>query len=159
MPLQTVINLDQAVAVAGDRASLNEIVYHTTNPIAATDITVGTFVWNKDGQEGLADYGGTGAPLGFVERWLAYANWFNNNAEDGTLVIDKEKQLQVARRGDFWAVCKTAATVGQKVFAHKTNGTISAATAGGTVAGAVETDWVVKTQGAAGDLIIISSWE
>jgi len=157
MPLQTAVNLYQAEAVAGDRASLNEIIYHTSNPLAVVDITVGTFVW-IDGAEGLVNYGGSGKPLGFVERWLAYSSWHDSNSINGTLVINKESQLQVARQGDFWAICKTAAVIGQKIFASTIDGTISAADAGDTVADSVETDWMVKTDGDAGDLIIISSW-
>ena len=63
----------------------------------------------------------------------------------------------MAAKGDFWAVAKTVAVIGQKVFAVIADGTIKTGAAGAAVAGAVETDFKVVTAGAIGELIIIST--
>lgn len=49
----------------------------------------------------------------------------------------------VAETGDYFVQTKTVATVGQKVFANTDSGEIYTGAAGGTVEGAVETDWIV----------------
>jgi hypothetical protein len=155
MSLQNVVNFDIAPGVAGDRATLNPVVYATLNPIAGSAVNIGSFVWpDSANPENIAVQSGSGEPMGFVERWFAYAG-----AITPTLTVPEGSTLQVARRGDFWAVCSNAATAGQKVFADTTTGAISAAAAGATVAGSVETSWLVKRGGAAGEIIVISSWD
>jgi hypothetical protein len=154
MSLQNAVNFDIAPGIAGDRATLNPVVYATLNPIAGSAVNIGSFVWPASANpEDVAVQSGSGEPMGFVERWFAYAGEVTP-----TLTVPEGSTLQVARRGDFWAVCSNAATAGQKVFANTTTGAISAA-AGATVAGSVETSWIVKRGGAAGELIVISSWD
>lgn len=163
MALQKRVKLDIAYAVQGDRASMNDINYTVVNPIAGAPITIGTFVWAKSADSNdVAAYGAAGALLGFVERWLAFPTneviWRRDDANTGSMVVPEGFALQVARRGDFWAVSSTAATIGQKVFANIADGTIQTADSGQTVSGAVETEYYVKSAGAAGDLIMISSY-
>lgn len=99
---------------------------------------------------------GTGtAVMGFVVRVQMYPNYLLNSP--GTLTVPSGSALSVAVRGDFYAISKTEATIGQKVFASTTDGSISTGAAGGSVSGSVETDFTVKRGGAAGELIVIGN--
>lgn len=60
-------------------------------------------------------------------------------------------------RGDFFVVSTTAATVGQKVFASDTDGTLATGAAGATVAGFTETNFTVAKSGAVGVVIKITA--
>ena len=97
---------------------------------------------------------GTTKPLGFVYRLQDVILPCDASA---TLAINSGRTCPVALKGAFFAKTLTAATVGQKVFAVTADGTIKTGAAAATVSGAVETDFVVKTAGAAGDLIIIEN--
>lgn len=152
---QTQILDGQARGVQGDKAGLNPHVYTVGNVLAEGLVTVGTFVWDGS-QPGLAKNSGTGKPLGFVERVLAYYNLDLNSP--ATLKVPDRTNLTVARKGDYYAVALTAATRGQKVFAVLADGTLKTGAAGATISGAVETDWTVIDAGAAGELITISNW-
>ena len=70
-------------------------------------------------------------------------------------MVPKGAALTVAVRGDYWAVSSTAATVGQAVLASTADGSVSTGTADATH---LDTGWIVKTAGAAGEPIIISNW-
>lgn len=74
------------------------------------------------------------------------------------MTIPQGRPVPVMVRGDMLVSFAAAVTAGQKVFANGTNGALSAAAAGGTVANSVETDWVVRDSGAAGEIVHISSW-
>lgn len=155
MPYQQQIGLTIAPAVAGDKATLNPVVYTVGNPLAEGPVTVGTFVWAGSTPQ-QAKNSGSGPPVGLVERWLAYVD--DSLASGGTLTVPEGSALQVARRGDYFVTGKSSSTPGQKVFATLADGSIRTGEAGATVEGAVETAWSVVSGGAAGDLIIISNW-
>lgn len=164
--IQKKIGLYGADGVPGDRASLNTIIYTWDNYLADGDVKIAGFVWLSAAKEGFASQGGTGAPLGFVERWMAYplkdSEVHTINGVDGvraTMTAQDGWPLTIARKGDFYAVATTAAIVGQKVFANETDGTIATDAAGATIPGYVETGFVVKKAGAAGEVIVISSWD
>ena len=72
--------------------------------------------------------------------------------------ISEGRPVAVAVRGDLLIAAPAAATVGQKVFANYTTGALALGAAGGSVASSVETDWVVRSAGASGDIIHISNW-
>lgn len=95
------------------------------------------------------------AVMGFVARVQMYPNYLLNS--QGTLTVPSGSALSVAVRGDFYAISKTEATIGQKVFASTTDGSISTGAASGSVPGSVETDFTVKRGGAAGELIVIGN--
>ena len=81
--------------------------------------------------------------------------------ESASNTVPKGFPVSVAVKGDFAVVTGTAATVGQSVFAVLADGTIKTDKAGGTVEGAVETDYKVVNingGGAVGDIIVISNW-
>ncbi len=152
---QQQVNAYPAKGAPGDRAALNPHVYVIGNPLAEGHVTLGRFVW--DGSEaGLAKNSGTGKPLGFVERVLAYYDL--GLGQPGGLATPDRAPLLVARKGDYYAVALTAAARGQKIFAVLADGSLKSGAAGAAISGAVETDWVVIEGGAAGELITISNW-
>lgn len=164
--IQKQVGLYGAEGVPGDRASLNPIVYTWDNYLADGEVKAASFVWASATKEGFASQGGADAPLGFVERWMAYPLLDKDiqtiNGVEGvraSLTAPDGWPLTIARKGDFYAIATTAATVGQKVFANSTDGTIATDAAGASVAGHVETGFAVQTAGAAGELIVISSWD
>lgn len=152
MTLQSQVYPTVAVGVPGSKADANTFDYYPQSLTAEADITAGTFVW-LGSNEKFGNYGGTDAPLGFVERNIVYPNY--NIMEDGSMVIGEGETLTVATLGAFHAVTTTVATVGQSVFALTVDGTIATDAAGATVAGAAETAWKVVTPGDAGETIII----
>lgn len=155
---QKSVNLYQAKAVAGDRASQNPFVYTPQNYLAGEGgVTVGTFVWeaaeSTDPMQVVNS--GTGAPLGFVERVLTNVNYMLD--EGGTMLIPEGGLVAVALRGDFYVEASTAVTVGMAVFANLTTGAVTFAASGSAESGAVETAYKAMTAGAEGDMIIISN--
>lgn len=156
MAMQKKVNLYQAAAVQGDRASQNPTVYMPFNFLAGGSITVGTFVWQDPANPNEILNSGTGAPLGFIERILTNFNYVLTS--EGTLIVEEGGELAVAVRGDFYALADASVTVGMAVFANNTTGAVKFAEAGSTQSGYTETNWRALTAGAEGDLIIISNW-
>ena len=160
MGLQKQVNLYRAAGVQGDKATLNQSIYFPKQMVAEGDVTVGTFVFygtDVSKQASNSKTGGTAADIiGFVERVINYANY--DVTSEGTLIVPNKSTLTIAMCGDYWATATTAATPRQKVFVNPTTGAISAAAAGETVEGAVETPWTVIQGGEAGTPILISNW-
>jgi hypothetical protein len=158
MGFQSTIHNDPNPAVAGDFASANPQASVLAGPgafVAGTGgCNVGVFGFAD--ANGLVTNAGSGAPTGFVHRdtqalittWLAAAS----------MNIPAGLPVTLMSAGDFWAQTLTTATVGQKVFASNTDGTVKTGAAGATVAGYTETKWVVGSAGAANDLIKIGTW-
>lgn len=152
MSLQNTVNSVYAEGIPGDRASLNTNVYTTFNPLAETDITAGTFVWAGTDGEVTAKHGGSGTPMGFVQRTLVYGDHTDNR--DGTMVIPAHNALTVARKGDYWCKVDSAVDIGDQIYAIAASGKAT-----GTSSGNIATGWYAKTAAAeAGDVIIISNW-
>ena len=152
---QNKVGMAYAAGVAGDKATLNPCVYLDYNPLAAEDseINVGNFCF--DAGDHLATHEGTANEiLGFVQRNLSYSGY----GVGASLQVPEGFALNVVRNGDMFAVSSTVATVGQKVFASLTDGSISTGAEGAAIAGAAETAWWVSEGGAVGDLIVISCW-
>lgn len=159
-----------AIGVPGDKATLNPVVATDRNYIAGdAGCTVGNFVWADPDNPVSPDYHGSGIwaalstgttgvqPLGVVLRNLSY---FKGDIFEGaTLVVPEGSNLTTIIRGDLYAVSSTASTRGQKVFATLADGHIQTGAADATIEGAIETPWVVREGGAAGEIITISSWE
>lgn len=150
---QTTVNREQALGIPGAFATNNPGISAPIGYVAGDDVKIGSFVWADT--NGNAVNTGTGVPVGFVARVIAYGL---DDRGVSTDVAKKGDNLNVQVKGDFYAVATTAATVGQKVFAVEADGTIATGTAGSTIAGAVETGWVVATAGAVGETIIISNY-
>jgi hypothetical protein len=158
MTFQTVVNQYPAPAVEGDFASANPRASVIAGPGAFTagvgGATVGRFAWAD--ANGAVTNAGSGVPTGFIHRdlqalittWLASAS----------MVIPQGLAMTLHRAGDFWVRTATTATVGQKVFASNTDGSVKTGAAGATVAGFTETNFFVDSVGAANELIKISTW-
>lgn len=163
MAFQTAVGIRYAPAQAGDFASANpraSVLAGAGSLLAgASGVTIGLFAWANSA--GLVSNAGTGAPSGFVHREpsASIVTWLGTSGN----VIQPNREITLHQSGDFWAVTTTTYTKGQKVFASLTTGQIATGAAGATIAGFIETKWVVgmPTQdatGAAGELIKISTW-
>ncbi|MDL2315502.1 hypothetical protein LJC59_00265 [Desulfovibrio sp. OttesenSCG-928-A18] len=153
MSLQSQVYTSIAIGAPGAKADLNVFDYYPQSLAAEEDVAAGTFVWAGSDPERLAGYGGSGEPLGFVERNIVYPNYDVDG--EGTMIIHEGETLTIATCGCFYAVADTDAAVGQAVFAFTANGSITVNDPGATVADAVETGWKVITAGEAGETIII----
>lgn len=158
MGFQTSINITPAPAVAGDFASANPNASVVAGPGALVagvgGANVGLFGWADT--NGLVTNAGTGAPTGFIHRdtnalittWLAEAS----------MNIPEGQPVTLMSAGDFFAKTLTAATIGQKVFASNTDGTVKTGAAGATIAGYTETKWYVGSAVGANELVKITTW-
>lgn len=161
---QTKVNLYPAIGVPGAFASINPVVSTALGKIAGTDLTIGGFCWDDTTNVGQVKNTGTGKPLGFVARDVIYPIntlvSFPDDEETGNAsnIVPKGYNVNVMVEGDFYVVAPETVTVGMKVFANTTDGTIKAGTAGGTVSGAVETDWAFMQAGDEGDIVVISNY-
>lgn len=156
------VNILPAIGVPGQHMSTNPLVSTQKGYCAADTVTIGGFVWAatvKNNDAFVKSTGtGTGAPLGFAVREITNPLGYNESAFN---TVPKGFPVSVAVKGDFAVVTRTVATVGQSVFAVLADGSIKTGKAGGTVDGAVETDYKVVNingGGAVGDIIVISNW-
>ena len=161
MGFQTTVAVTPAYAVEGDYAGDNPRATVLNSPdktlkVASGGATVGRFAW-VDAAAQTVSNAGAGAPNGFISRhyqalataWLAEAS----------MVIPAGSNIALHNAGDFWVKSLTAATVGQKVFASNTDGTVKTGAAGATVIGFTETPFNVASAGDANELIKITSYK
>jgi len=159
MGFQTTINQQPAPAVEGDFASANpyaSVVAGDSALVAgASGVTVGRFAWATAAGV-VSNVQTSGAPTGFVHRQqqAIITVWLGASS----MVIPAGLQMALMAAGDFWGRSTTAATIGQKVFASITDGTIATGAAGATIAGFVETKFVVQAPAAIGELIKFGTW-
>lgn len=153
MGFPKVINAQQSPAVEGDFCSANPrasvVAGEGAFVVGAAGVTVGRFAWAD--ASGLVTNVGAGAPTGFLHRdnqALATAYLAANS-----MVIPAGFPVTLHRSGDFWVKTATVATVGQKVFASNTDGSIKTGAALATISGYTETNWFVDSAGAVGELI------
>lgn len=163
------VNILPAIGVPGQHMSTNPLVSTQKGYCAADTVTIGGFVWavtvekndaavTVEKNDAFVKSTGTGAPLGFAVREITNPLGYNESASN---TVPKGFPVSVAVKGDFAVITGTAATVGQSVFAVLADGSIKTGTAGGTVEGAIETDYKVVNingGGAVGDIIVISNW-
>lgn len=163
---QSVVNIYPAQGVPGAFASNNPVVSTALGRIANTPVTIGGFCWDDTSKPGQVKNTGSGKPLGFVARDIIYPintlTPFPTSEAEGTdntvNLVPVGGSVNVQVEGDFYVVAPDTVTVGQKVFANTTNGTIKVGNAGATVGGAVETDWAYVQAGNKGDIVIISNY-
>lgn len=162
MPFQKSIATYPAAGVTGQRAGLNPVAMLLPVPTAGEGgVTVGNAVWlDPDApttviMETAQVASAYPPPVGIVVRDMASTI---PCADEASMQIEAGRPVAVAVRGDLLIAAPAAATVGQKVFANYTTGALSLGAAGGSVASSVETDWVVRSAGASGDIIHISNW-
>lgn len=156
------VNILPAIGVPGQHMSTNPLVSTQKGYCAADTVTIGGFVWaatvDKNDAFVKSKSTGTGAPLGFAVREITNPLGYNESASK---TVPTGFPVSVAVKGDFAVITGTAATVGQSVFAVLADGSIKTGAKGGTVEGAVETDYKVVNingGGAEGDIIVISNW-
>jgi hypothetical protein len=152
------VNILPAIGVPGQHMSTNPLVSTQKGYCAADTVTIGGFVWAVAENDAFVKSTGTGAPLGFAVREITNPLGYNQPASNN---VPKGFPVSVAVKGDFAVITRTAATVGQSVFAVLANGSIKTGTAGDTVDDAIETDYKVVNingGGAEGDIIVISNW-
>lgn len=159
--LQGQVNILPAIGVPGQHMSTNPLVSTQKGYCAADTVTIGGFVWaaTEEKNDAFVKSTGKGAPLGFAVREITNPLGYNESASN--TVVPTGFPVSVAVKGDFAVITGTAATVGQSVFAVLADGSIKTDEKGGTVDGAVETDYKVVNingGGAAGDIIVISNW-
>lgn len=154
------VNILPAIGVPGQHMSTNPLVSTQKGYYAADTVTIGGFVWaataNKN--DALVKSEGTDAPLGLAVREITNPLGYNKSASN---TVPTGFPVSVAVKGDFAVITRTAATVGQSVFAVLADGSIKTDQKGATVEGAVETDYKVvdiNGGGAVSDIIVISNW-
>ena len=151
---QNKVNLVPAIGLPGAYAAVNPIVSTAKGYIAKVNVPVGGFCWEDTTNAGQVNPSGSGAPLGFVVREVAYT-MCNTDAIN---YVPAGGNVSVQKKGDFFVQAAAAVTKGQKVFASLTTGAVSGGTAGATVEGAVETDFYFVTSAGAGEISVISNW-
>ena len=159
MTFQTQVNAQQAPAVAGDFASSNPratVVAPEGGFVAgAGGINVATFAWIQSDGKTLLNSDASAAPDGFVHREQqalisTYLAESGNNIPAGFAVT-------LMRTGDYYFKANTNAAVkGQKVFAKLADGTTRTGAAGATIAGYVETNFVVSQACGSGELGVMT---
>ena len=155
MALQKNVNTELAVGVAGDLVNVTDKMYTAVNPIAETNVTAGRFVCQGTDPMKQCKLGGT-VPMGIAQRVYQYNN--DSLTVGASMTIPAGSGVSVIKKGYVYVAATAAATVGQKVFAVLADGTVKTGSAGGSVSGAVETDWTVMTPASeAGDIIVIGN--
>lgn len=156
MSFQQSVNLNPPLGVVGSFASTgvnHSVLAGAMQFVAGTSgVTIAAFAWANT-LTGETQNAKPAAPTnwsqGFVSRDSNIAvitNWQGQSS----MLIPSGLEVTLHDRGDFWAVSKTAAVVGQKVFASDTDGTLSTGAAGATVSGHTETNYTVATSAAIG---------
>ena len=157
---QKQVNTQQAPAVAGDFASNNPtasaLSIEAKLTAGAAGVTVGRIGW-ADASGIVTNAKGSKVQYGFVPRVQGTA-LIQSILAESTMLITEGMPVTLLTQGDFWGAFAAGATQGQKVFASDTDGTLSAAAAGATVAGSTETKFFVATTCLSGELAKISSW-
>ena len=158
MGFQTTVNLQQAPAVAGDFATANPRASFPAGEgqyvAAAPGVTVGRFAW-IDATTGLVSDTGTGKPDGFIHR--EQQALISVYLAETSNVVPQGFPVTVMRTGDYWATATVGADAkGQKVFAKLSDGTVQAGAAGATIAGFIETDFVITQGCAQNELAVIT---
>lgn len=150
---QTSVQLYPAIGLPGGYAAVNPIVSTPLGYMVKTAVTCGCFCWEDTTDAGKVVPSGEGAPLGFVVRnitsMLNAGEVANNTMVAGT-------NANIAVEGDFFVAPTADVTKGQKVFASTTDGSVQGGTAGATVSGHVETEWVFATSAEAGEIAVIT---
>lgn len=143
-------------AIPGDRANQQVTIYAPENLVTKPDlgtglpVQVGGFAWRDATNPNYVVAGGTGAPLGFMERVQNYK--YYDITDEGTLVIPNGAEVNVAVKGDFFVQADASCDAGDTVYANTSNGAATM-TSG---AGSVDTGFKVWNGGSQGDMVIIT---
>jgi hypothetical protein len=162
MAFQTSMQVTQAPGVAGDFASENPRHSQLSVPggfvAGPNGVTIGLFAWADTATGTILSNTGTGLPTCFMHRNMQ--GMLTTYLQEYGMTIPAGMGVgEMFSGGDFFVknAGASAVTIGMKAFANTTNGTVSFAAAGTTVAGSVETKWYAYTNNAAGELCKMSS--
>lgn len=154
------VNNDLPLAIAGDFASANPrsslVAPEGGYVAAAAGVTVARFAWIQTDGRTLANapQTGTAAPDAFIHR--EQQALITAYLAESSLVVPGGFAVTGMKTGDYWVLSATAAVLGNKVFAKLTDGSITYGAAGATIAGYVETAFVVSQAAAANTLAAMS---
>lgn len=154
------VNILPAIGVPGQHMSTNPLVSTQKGYCAADTVTIGGFVWavTEKENDAFVKSTGSGAPLGLAVREITNPLGYNESASN---TVPKGFPVSVAVKGDFAVITKTAATVGQRVYAVLEDGSIITKQNEEEDNKSVITDYKVVNingGGAEGDIIVISNW-
>jgi len=157
MPFQSNVKESVARGIPGQRYGGNPVTHLLPTPKAgAGGVTVGRFVWldpsDTTGQTVINT--GTGYPLGIAQRNRVHPLPADKEA---SMLIPAGSTVAVVTSGDLIIASGTAATPGQKVFATLTTGAPVTGTAGATVSGAVESNFMVREAAAVNEPFLAST--
>ena len=150
---QQSVSKENKVAIQGDRANQQEVIYTPTNFTAASAVNVGGFVWRDSTHpqtQVAASTVGTDKPLGFLERVQNFPNYTIN--DEGTLQVPADSEVNVAVKGDFYVAADASVSIGDTVYADPTTGAASFIGTDKTA-----TDFKAFSAGSSGDMVIITN--
>lgn len=161
------INYQPAPAVEGDFADAtwgrhSVIAGPGGLVVGPAGALIGRFCWatapnDPDGTPASVTNSGTGAPTGFLHRHQQ--GLITTFLAESGMMIPPGFQVALMKSGAYWGKNRgsAATAVGQKVFANNTDGGLSTAAAGATVAGSTETKWICHSVAAVGEVFKFSS--
>ena len=136
-------------AIPGDRANNQEVIYTPENLVAkggtAVAVQVGNFAWRDTTNPELCVGGGTGAPVGFVERVQDNPNY--EISTEGTLVVPGGATAEIAVKGDFFIEADATTSAGATVYATLSNGAPTLTSVSGSTVDTGFTTWGATTSG------------
>ena len=156
MAFQKTLNRDLPVGVEGDFASTNP--YHSVlageGALKAGEngVTIGKFAWVDPATGLVSNAQVANGVFGFVRR--DNTALITQYLAESSMLIPAGFGVTLYDKGDFWARFAGGATIGQKVFASITDGSVSAAAT--APADTVDTGFVVASTAAAGALAKIT---
>lgn len=159
MPFPNHVNRFQPFGMEGDAGSTNthnsQVAYQGSLVAGDKGAIVGRFGWVTDGAVNNTSTESI-APNGFMrnEGTAQIMTIF----EESSLVVPKGFECVLYTQGEFWAKLGNAGKNGNKIFARLADGVALAGEAGGSVSGAVETDYYLMGDAAEGETNIISTW-
>lgn len=164
MGFQKIVSTTPCIGLPGLEVNPGQAVYTAFNYLSDGTVEAGKFAFavtveDEEGAMNVASAkGSAGAfPLGFVERNLS--GTLLSPLVSGSNVYPQGSGLNIAIRGQFYAIATGAATEGQAVLCDPTTGAITYGTAGSTN----DTGWRVRlplgvTSVATGDMVIYENF-
>jgi hypothetical protein len=132
------VNVQNAIAVEGDRASANSNLFSIVGGVGAfvagpAGVTVGAFAW-ADPTYGFLNSFGAGPVTGFIAREGLRADILTPGPgyPDASMTILGGSYISAFNSGDFYVRNNgpTTSVPGQKAYAYNTNGLVSFAASG-----------------------------
>lgn len=152
----TVTATENALIITSPTTGASSVISYASAPDSGTDVSALLGLTQASGaSQANGAAAAVPAPLGIVRRGLTGQI---EGMEEATNVIAAGCPVPVVQRGDLYVVSSSSVTLGQHVFASKTDGSLIGGSAGATLEGYVETDWEVRQSATAGNAFLISNW-